>query len=287
MNRSLLLAAAFIMAAASTSIAQTTAPASHKAPPSATTATEQLSASPRHGEWASIPVPGTDRKIHTWIVYPERPDKAPVVLVIHEIFGMTDWVRAVTDQMAAEGFIAVAPDLLSGKGPNGGGTESFPGGGRSDMNSGATGGVSALTAEEDAQALDAVLAYAVAQPSATGKCGCIGFCWGGGTSFMYATSQPKLSGAVVCYGPPAKTEQMAKIACPVLGLYGGSDARISATVPGAIKDMADLKKSYDPHIFDGATHGFFRQQTSAPNAKAADEGWNLAIEFLKKNLEAK
>jgi carboxymethylenebutenolidase len=274
------------MAAVSTTLAQATAPAAHKPPPSADTAAAQLSASPRHGEWASIPVPGTDRKIHTWIVYPERPDKAPVVLVIHELFGMTDWVRATTDQMAAEGFIAVAPDLLSGKGPSGGGTESFPGGGTSGMGSGATGAVSALTAEEDAAALDAVLAYAVALPSATGKSGCIGFCWGGGTSFMYATSQPKLSGAVVCYGPPAKVDQMAKIACPVLGLYGGNDARISATVPGAVKAMGDMNKPYDPHIFDGAGHGFFRQQTAGANAKAAEEGWNLAIEFLRKNLEA-
>src|SRR5947209_5195274 len=94
--------------------------------PSAETADKALSTSPRHGEWVDIDLQGST-KLHTWVVYPERKDKAPVVIVIHEIFGMTDWVRAVADQLAAEGFIAVAPDLPSGKGPNGGGTDSFTG----------------------------------------------------------------------------------------------------------------------------------------------------------------
>jgi len=284
----LLLAALAFSLLSTVALAQsTTQPSTIKVNPSADTAVQALKDSTRHGEWVMIDVPGTPRKIHTWIVYPERAEKAPVVVVIHEIFGMTDWVRATTDALAAEGFIAVAPDLLSGKGPNGGNTDSFPGGGASDMTSGATSGIGALTAEEDAQALDAVRDYALAQPSASGKSACIGFCWGGGTSFMYATSQPKLSAAVVCYGPPAKVDQQPKINCPVLGLYGGADTRISATVEPTKKTMSDLKKSYDPHIFDNAGHGFFRQQTGrgGANLKAAQQGWELAIMFLKKNLE--
>lgn len=271
-----------MLATISICAAQTTQPGG---PPSAATCDQALKDSPRHGEWVDVPVTGTDRKIHTWVVYPERPDKAPVVLVIHEIFGMTNWVRAATDALAAEGYIAVAPDLLSGKGPNGGGTESFPGGGQSGMGSGAVPAVSALTAEEDAAAIDAVRKYAIAQPSATDKTASIGFCWGGGTSFMYATHQPKLNAAIVCYGPPAKDEQLAKITCPVLGLYAGNDARITATVEPTKATMASLGKSYDPHIFDGAGHGFFRQQNNAPNAKGAAEGWHLALAFLKKNLQ--
>src|SRR3954469_3793440 len=78
--------------------------------PSADTAAKQLKDSPRHGEWVDIALPGSDTKLHTWVVYPETKEKAGVVIVIHEIFGETDWIRSVADALAAEGFIAVAPD---------------------------------------------------------------------------------------------------------------------------------------------------------------------------------
>jgi carboxymethylenebutenolidase len=242
---------------------------------------DALKASTRHGEWVDVAMPGSDVKIHTWVVYPERSDKAPVVLVIHEIFGMTDWVRAATDQMAAEGFIAVAPDFLSGKGPNGGGTDTL------GNQVGQT--IQKLTVDEDTKILNAVRDYALAQPSATDKFGCMGFCWGGGTSFSYAAQEPKLSACVVCYGAPPPEAAMANINCPVLGLYGGADARVTATVVGAKALMAKLNKSYDPHIYDNAGHGFFRQQSGrdGANLKAATQGWAEAIAFLKKNLEGK
>src|SRR5438477_3356184 len=146
-------------------------------PASAETAAERLKASPRHGEWVDVPM--GDVKIKTFVVYPESKDKAPVVIVIHEIFGMTDWVRSVADELAAEGFIAVAPDLLSGMGPNGGGTESL-GNDVGQM-------IRKLSADEQAKRLDAVREWAMAQPSATDKTATIGFCWGGGASFAYAT----------------------------------------------------------------------------------------------------
>ena len=251
-----------------------------KIPASATTAAKALADSPRHGEWADIAVPGSDSKIHTWIVYPERKDKAPVLLVIHEIFGMTDWVRAVADQAAAEGFIAVVPDLLSGMGPGGGGTDSFA----ADAVRQAIG---KLTNDEVAKRLDAVRAHALAFPAAGTKSATVGFCWGGSASFMYATRQPALNAAVVYYGTPPKPEEMAKIPCPVLGLYGGDDARVSSTVPAATRAMADLKKTYSPHIYDGAGHGFLRQQDGrdGANLKASQQGWKETIAMLKKNLE--
>jgi carboxymethylenebutenolidase len=242
-------------------------------------AAKALVSSPRHGEWIDVPIPGSDVKLHTWIVYPERHDKAPIVIVIHEIFGMTDWVRSVTDQLAAEGYIAIAPDLLSGFGPDGGGTESL----------GANVGASfrKLTIDEQAKRLDAVRDCALALPSANDKVASIGFCWGGGASFSYATHQPALKAAVVFYGtPPAKTA-MEKIGCPVLGLYGGDDARITATIDATKKSMSDLNKTYQPHIYDGAGHGFLRQQSgrNGANQKAAQQGWIEAVAFLKTNLE--
>jgi carboxymethylenebutenolidase len=281
MTRSILLAAMTLLAGVLPALADapTTAPAL-AGPPSATTAVQALKDSTRHGEWVDVPLPGSDVKIHTWVVYPERSDKAPVVLVIHEIFGMSDWVRATTDALAGEGFIAVAPDFLSGKGPNGGGTESL--GDQVGRN------IMKLTVDENTAILNAVRDYALAQPSASDKCGCIGFCWGGGTSFSYATQQPKLNAAVVCYGTPPPVDAMANIACPVLGLYGGADFRVSSTVPATTKAMADLNKSYSSHIYDNAGHGFFRQQSGrgGSNLAAAQQGWNEAIAFLKKNLES-
>ncbi len=238
-------------------------------------AAKELADSPRHGEWADVPLEDSDVKVHTWIVYPERPDKAPIVIVIHEIYGMTDWVRALTDQLAAEGYIAVAPDLLSGYGAGGGGTESLG----TDVRT----AFGKLNVAEQTKRLDAVRDFALKFPSANDRVACIGFCWGGGASFSYATRQPALKAAVVFYGSPPDSKSMAKIICPVLGLYGGDDARISATVPATTKAMADLNKSYSPHIFPGAGHGFMRLQSgrNGANLKAAQQGWDLTVEFLR------
>jgi len=243
-------------------------------------AANALKNSTRHGEWVDIALPNSETKIKTWVVYPERKDKAPVVIVIHEIFGMTDWVRGVTDQLAAEGFIAAAPDLLSGMGPNGGGTESL------GSNVGQT--IMKINAEEQAKRLDAVRDYALALPSATTKSACIGFCWGGGASFNYAVHQSGLNAAVVYYGTPPSKENIAKIQCPILGCYGGNDNRMTSTVEPTKAIMADLKKVYLPNVYDGAGHGFLRQHTGPngdANLKASQQAWPTTIEFLKKNLE--
>ena len=242
-------------------------------------AAKALSASPRHGEWVDISISGSDVKLHTWVVYPERHDKAPIVIVIHEIFGMTDWVRGVTDQLASQGYIAVAPDLLSGFGPNGGGTES--------LGTNVAASFRKLSLDEQAKRLDAVRDYALSLPSANDRVASIGFCWGGGASFAYAAHQPKLKGAVVFYGTPPSKSAMANIACPILGLYGKDDARVTSTVDATTASMAQLNRSYRSRIFDGAGHGFLRQQSgrNGANQKAADEAWEEVTRFLKSNLE--
>jgi len=245
-------------------------------PPNGDDAAEAIKKSPRHGEYVDVPM--SDAKIKSWVVYPERKEKAPVVIVIHEIFGMTDWVRGVADSLAAEGFIAIAPDLLSGKGPGGGGTEAFKGDEVRDA-------IRKLTPEEVTGRLNAVRDYALALPAASGKSATIGFCWGGAASFAYATNQPKLNAAAVYYGAPPASG-LEKIEAPVAGHYGGDDARITATVEPTKAKMAELKKSYDPHVYEGAGHGFLRQQTGREaNKKASEEAWKSTIAFFKKNLE--
>jgi len=247
--------------------------ASDKLPAGEEDAKARLNASPRHGELATVDVGGTP--VRVWVVYPERKEKAPVVIVIHEIFGLTDWIRAVADELAAEGFIAVAPDLLSGKGANGGGTDSYAT--RDDV----VKAVSGLDRGEVIARLDAVRDWARKLPAASGKTATVGFCWGGGTSFAYAVAQPALDAAVVYYGtPPA---DLAPLKAPVLGLYGGDDARVDATIDPTAAKAKELGKSYDAHVFAGAGHGFLRAQSGqdGANLKASERAWPLTLEFLR------
>jgi carboxymethylenebutenolidase len=275
-TKPLLLTSALVLLLSLVARAQEQAKPTSKIPPTNEDAPAALKASTRHGEYVDIPM--GEAKLKSFVVYPERKDKAPVVIVIHEIFGLTDWVRGVADQLAADGFIAVAPDFLSGKGPGGGGTESFPG----DKVREAIRGLS----KEDVNArIDAAREWAMKQPAASDKTATIGFCWGGAQSFNYATRQPKLNAAVVYYGAAPEKDALGKISAPVLGLYGGDDARITKGVEPTAAAMKELKKSYDPKTYDGAGHGFLRQRKNEPNQKAADAAWAETIAFLKKNLE--
>lgn len=247
-------------------------------PPGAEQAKATLAKSPRHGEWVDVKLPD-GQKLVTWVVYPEKKKKAGVVIVIHEIFGLTDWVRGVTDQLAKDGFIAVAPDLLSGMGPNGGGTDS--------LGEEVTKVIRTLTAETVAARLDAVRAYALGLPAANGKLGTVGFCWGGSASFNYAVAQPKLDGAVVYYGSsPSDPAAFARITSPVLGQYAGDDERVNATIPTAEAEMKKLGKSYTASLHDGAGHGFLRQQDGreGANLKATQKAWPATVAFFKERL---
>jgi carboxymethylenebutenolidase len=249
-------------------------------PPGEEQAKAALEASPRHGEFVDIAREGA-APIRTWIVYPERKDKAGVVLLIHEIYGLSDWMRGVADQLARDGFIAVAPDLISGLGPGGGGTDSVAS--RDDV----VKLVRGLTPEETQARLDAVRAYAMKLPAATGKVATMGFCWGGARSFGYAASEPPIQAAVVFYGTSPDSATLPAIKAPVLGLYGGDDARVNATIEPARAALGKLKRSYEPHVFEGAGHGFLRAQSGreGANLKATQKAWPLALGFLRKHLK--
>jgi carboxymethylenebutenolidase len=249
-------------------------------PPGAAGAKAALESSPRHHEWVDITVPGKEVKVSTFVAYPERKDKAPVVIVIHEIFGLTDWLRAVADRLAADGFIAIAPDLLSGMGPGGGGTDKFAS--RDDV----VKAVRGLAAPDVVAMLNAVSRYGTGLPAAKNKFATIGFCWGGARSFHYATAQPDLGAAVVYYGTSPKLEELAKIRAPVIGLYGGDDARVNTTVGPAAEKMKELGKTYVTHTYPGAGHGFLRAQDGrdGANLAAAKKAWPATIEHLKKYL---
>lgn len=250
-------------------------------PPGETDAKARLEKSPRHGEYADVAVPGVKTPIRSYVVFPEKKEKAPVVIVIHEIFGLSDWIKSVADQLAADGFIAIAPDLLSGKGKDGKGTEGFAG--RDEI----VKAVRELTPEQVVTGLDAIKAYGEKLPASNGKTATVGFCWGGGQSFNYAIAQPKHNAAVVYYGTNPAPEKAATASVPVLGLYGSDDARVNTTVPPAQEAMKKAGKPYTANTYEGAGHGFLRQQDGreGANLKAAQQAWPATIAFIKEHTK--
>jgi carboxymethylenebutenolidase len=224
--------------------------------------------SPRHREWVTITHDG--RKVETFVAYPEASKNTPVIIVIHEIFGHSDWVELVTDEFAAAGYIAISPDLLSGAGPKGGGTHEFPAGeaGRA---------IGKLPPDQITADLNAAADYGLKLPAAAKKLFVAGFCYGGGQTFRFATNRPDLAAAMVFYGTPPEKDALARIKAPVFGFYAGNDQRVDATIPDTVANMKEAGKMYEAVTYEGAGHGFMRageQPDPTPaNAKAREEAW--------------
>ncbi len=240
---------------------------------------DRLNHSPRHHEWVQLKV--GDRTLHAFVVFPEVKEKAPAVVVIHENKGLSDWARSAADQFAEAGVIAVAPDLLSGLGPNGGKTDDFP---SADA---ATQALYKLPPDQVTADLNACADYAAKLDACNGKVAAAGFCWGGGQTFRFATNRESLAAALVFYGPaPEDKAAIARIKTPVHGFYGENDARINAGIEKASAAMKDAGKAYDPVIYKGAGHGFMRagEMTGAKDdeKKARADAWARIREILKK-----
>jgi carboxymethylenebutenolidase len=236
----------------------------------------RLEKSPRHHDW--VKVKQDTRDVECFIVYPEVKDKATAVLVIHEIFGMTDWVQSVADQLAEAGYIAIAPDLLSGT----------PGGGTKAAGEGTavTKAVRSLPPDQVTADLNAVEEYVAKLPACNGKVAVAGFCWGGSEAFRFATNNHNVKAAFVFYGTGPSQDAIAPIDCPVYGFYGENDARVGVTVPDSTKLMKDAGKTYEPVTYAGAGHGFMRMgedpKAQGANKKAREEAWERWLTLLKK-----
>jgi carboxymethylenebutenolidase len=233
-------------------------------------AKERLNNSPRHGEWVDLK--SGERTIKAFVVYPESKTKTPAVLVVHEIFGLTDWVRIVCDQLAENGVIAIVPDLLSG--------QTFE-----DVDA-ARKAIAALSKEQVKADLDAAASYALKIPACNGTLAICGFCWGGGVTFSYANENPKLKAAYSFYGTaPDDASKVANIHCPVYGFYGENDERVNVTIPKAEELMKAAGKKYEPVIYKGAGHGFMREgempNAGQANKKARDDAWTRWKTLLK------
>ena len=238
----------------------------------------RLEKSPRHLEW--VTVRHGNREVRCWVAYPEVKEKATAVVVIHEIFGLTDWVRGVADQLAEAGYIAIAPDLLSGTGPNGGGTESLGG------PDGARAKIGSLPPDQVTADLKAACDYVQKLPACNGKVAVGGFCWGGTQTFRFVSQHAGVKAGFVFYGSGSEDErELAKIQAPVYGFYGGNDARVNATVPKSETLMKKVGKVYEPVIYEGAGHGFMRAGEdpagSPENKKARETAWQRLKQLLK------
>ena len=255
----------------------------------------RLDSSPRHHEYVNVQ--SGARMVQVFVDYPEVKGKAPVVMMIHEIFGLTDWAKEMADELAAKGYIVVEPDLLSGMGPggasgtgagtqgigmqgSGGGTASFAG------QDAAVKAVSMLDPAQVTSDLNAVADYAKKLPAANGKLAVAGFCWGGGKSFLFATQRPDLNAAFVFYGTPPPDAALSAVHAPVYGFYAGNDARVSSTVPATVAAMKTAGKTYEPVVYDGAGHGFMRAgeapDATPENKKAREQGFERLLLLLKK-----
>ena len=244
-------------------------------PAGANDVVQRLASSPRHAEWVMVRT-GSD-SVRAWVVYPERRQRAPVVVVIHEIFGLTSWIRGVADQLAADGFIAIAPDLLTGK------TKVHPDSAGSDARE----VIRTLNPDDVHRQIGAVGQYGMRLPAALPRYGVVGFCWGGSASFQHAVRSPAgLGAAVVYYGSSPNSDQLRSVRVPVLGLYGSDDARVNATVPPADSAMRALEKPFTHHTYEGAGHGFLRAQDGkdGANLAASRQAWPATLAFFRQHL---
>src|SRR5882757_8922972 len=237
----------------------------------------RLEASPRHREYVAIKSNG--RSLQALVVYPEIKQKAPVVILIHEIFGLSDWAKEMADEIAAAGYIVIAPDLLTGLGPNGGNSDAFL------SQDAAVKAVSGLNPDSVTADLDAVADYGKKLPAANGKLDVVGFCWGGGKSFAFATHRHDLSAAFVFYGPGPS--DVSAITTPVYSFYASNDSRIGATLPATTEAMKAAGKKYDPVTYEGAGHGFMRAgeapDATPENKKAREEAFTRLTKLLRQS----
>jgi carboxymethylenebutenolidase len=245
-------------------------------PPSATAPAD----SPRHAEWIMVRTPEGD-SVRAWLVFPERSVQSPVVVVVHEIYGLTPWIRGVADQLAAAGFIAVAPDLLTG--------HAIPGSPLNPDAQAATAAIRTLNVDDIHRHISAVAAHVMQHPSALPRYGIVGFCRGGEWAFQHAVRVPDLGAAVVYYGPSPPPEAATSITAPVLGLYGGNDARVNTTVPPMDSAMRALGKTFRAITYEGAGHGFLRQLDGqgGANRVAAIAAWPETIAWFRTHLEGR
>lgn len=245
--------------------------------PKAMTPDARLEKSGRHHEFVGLKT-DEGQPVKAFVVFPEVNKPVPAVVVIHENRGLNDWARSFADQVAEAGYLAIAPDMLTGKGPDGGDTASF------ETSDDARTAIYKLDQAEVTAAVDAAVQYASKQKAANGKVVVVGFCWGGGQAFRAATNED-INAACVFYGSAPTPDVMQEMVAPVYGFYGGNDFRITGDVPKVSEQMKEADKTFKPVTYKEAGHGFMRSgeeaQPEAANEKGRNEAWQRLLEVLQ------
>lgn len=241
-------------------------------------ALNQLENSPRHHEWVTLE--SGDRELYNFIVYPEVSGPAPIIIVIHENRGLTDWVRSFADQAAAAGYIAIAPDLLSGF------SEEYPRTSDYPSSDAARDALYNLAPDQITADLNAVYDYVSGLDAAGETIVVAGFCWGGSQTFRFATNNSRIDAAMVFYGSaPTEESAIQRIEAPVYGFYGENDARINSGIPAVEELMERNGKTFQYEIYEGAGHAYMRSGDDPDGSEANKAARDASWERLKRIME--
>ena len=230
---------------------------------------------PEDGRLATsrITLPGATGEISGYLAHPKSAARLPAVIVIHENRGLNPHIEDVTRRLALEGFVALAPDLLS------------PAGGTPANEDTAREMIGKLDAGQVVQNLIQARDFLAAHAAANGKVGAVGFCWGGGMANELAVHAPGLNAGVAYYGRQPKSEVVAQIQAPLLLHYAGLDKRINEGIPAFEAALKAVGKSYELHLYEGVNHAFNNDTSEARyNKEAADLAWSRTVSFFRQHL---
>jgi carboxymethylenebutenolidase len=223
-----------------------------------------------------ITYPGGSGDVMAFLARPAGEKKLPAVIVIHENRGLVRHIKDVTRRMAAEGFLALAPDANS---PLGGTPEDDSDKGREMMRE--------LDQEKTVEDFVAAVKYLDTHPLSTGKVGCTGFCWGGGMTNKVAVNAPELDAAVPYYGSQPDPEDVPKIKAAIMAHYAGNDQRINAGIDEFEKALKEAGVEYTMYMYEGAYHAFNNDTNpDRYNEEAAKLAWGRTVEFFKEKLSS-
>lgn len=221
-----------------------------------------------------ITYPAATGEMRAFMARPKKGKKFPAVIVIHENRGLVPHIRDVTRRMAAEGFLALAPDALS---PVGGTPEDITNVGELFKK---------LNSDETTKNFVAAVKYLKTNPKSTGNVGCTGFCWGGAMTNNVAVNSPDLNAAVPYYGRTPAPEDVEKIKAPIMAHYAGNDQGINAGIPAFEEALKKYNKEYKIFMYEGASHAFNNDSNKERyNEQAAKLAWERTIQFFKEKLK--
>ena len=226
---------------------------------------------------ASVDLPGPDGEIGAYVARPREGGPAPAVVVVHENKGLVPYITDVARRLAAAGYVAVAPDLLSRLG----GTASF------QTPADVTAALATIDAADVVADVRATLDWAAGQADVqSDRLGILGFCYGGGVAWRVLTQEPRLTAGIPFYGPTPDLAAVPGIRAPVLAVYGGTDQRITSMLPAIREAMEQHGKTFEPVVLEGAGHAFHNDTNpDRYHPEAAREAEDAAVGWLDRWLK--